>query len=416
MSSREIVQKNLNHQSTEVPIDFGSTAVTGIHISIVEKLRSHYGLEIRPVKVGEPYQMLGVVDDDLKDAMGIDTHGVLARNTFFGFPSEDWQPFTLPWEQDVLVPGKFNTTLDANGDLLIYPEGDLSVPASGRMPTNGYFFDSIIRQEPIDEENLNPEDNLEEFAPLSDEDIKHYTAGIEEAANSGRAVVATLGGGGIGDIALVPAPFMKHPKGIRDITEWYVSLVSRKEYVHTVFDRQTDIAVKNFETLNKSVGDSIDVVFLCGTDFGTQTSSFCSADTFKELYMPYYKKMTSWIHENTRWKVFKHSCGAVFDFVPLFIEAGFDILNPVQLSAAGMDAEKLKKEYGKEITFWGGGVDTQRTLPFGSPDEVRKEVLNRLEIFSKDGGFIFNTIHNVQAKTPLENIVAVVEAIREFNG
>jgi hypothetical protein len=416
MNSREMIQKNLQHQETKVPIDFGSTAVSGIHVSIVEKLRDHYGLAKSPVKVEEPYQMLGRVEDDLKEAIGIETDGVMARNTFFGFTAEDWKPFTLPWGQEVLVPGNFNTTQDINDDLLIYPEGDTSAPPSGRMPTSGFFFDSIIRQDPIEEEKLDPENNLEEFVPLSADDMEHYKAGTEQASRSGRAVVATIGGGGLGDIALIPAPFMKYPKGIRDITEWYISLVSRKDYIHAVYDRQTDIAVENFKALYQGVGDAIDVVFLCGTDFGTQTSSFCSAETFREIYMPYYKKMTGWIHSNTSWKVFKHSCGAVFDFVPLFIEAGFDILNPVQLSATGMDAAELKKQYGKEISFWGGGVDTQKTLPFGSPEEVRKEVLTRLEIFSRGGGFIFNTIHNVQAKTPLDNIVAMIDAVGEFNG
>ncbi len=415
MNSREQIRKNLAHRETKVPIDFGSTAVSGIHVSIVEKLLDHYGLKKRPVKVDEPYQMLGRVDDDLKEAMGIGTEGVTAGNTFFGFAAEDWKPFTLPWGQEVLVPGGFNTTQDKGGDLLIYPEGDTNAPASGRMPTDGYFFDSIIRQDPLVEGELNPLDNTEEFVPFRNEEIERYKAGIGKASRSGRAAVATFAGGGLGDIALVPAPFMKHPKGIRDITEWYISLVSRKDYIHAVYDRQTDIAVENLKTLFREVGDGIDVIFLCGTDFGTQSSSFCSPETFRDLYMPYYKKMTGWIHENTSWKIFKHSCGAVFDFVPLFIEAGFDILNPVQLSAAGMDAVKLKKEYGKEITFWGGGVDTQRTLPFGSPEEVRKEVLTRLDIFSRGGGYVFNTVHNIQAKTPLENVIAMIEAVHEFN-
>ena len=314
------------------------------------------------------------------------------------------------------MPGRFNTTRDANGDLLIYPEGDTSAPPSGRMPTSGFFFDTIVRQDPIVEERLDFADNTEEFALLSGDDIEHYKTEIEDVSRSGRAVVVTFPGGGLGDIALVPAPFMRHPKGIRDISEWYISLVSRKDYVHAVYDRQTDIAVENLKTLYREVGDAIDVIFLCGTDFGTQTSSFCSTETFKELYMPYYKKMTNWVHSNTHWKVFKHSCGAVFGFVPLFIESGFDILNPVQLSAAGMDAAALKKQYGSDITFWGGGVDTQKTLPFGSPGEVRSEVLARLEILSENGGYVFNTIHNVQAKTPVENVIAMIDAVREFNG
>ena len=135
-----------------------------------------------------------------------------------------------------------------------------------------------------------------------------------------------------------------------------------------------------------------------------------------DLYFPHYKKLNDWIHANTGWKTFKHSCGSVPDFIPMFIDAGFDIVNPVQTSAKGMDPAFLKREFGQDITFWGGGVDTQQVLPFGTPDEVREEVRTKLEIFSQDGGFVFNTIHNTQAKTPIANFVAMMETIKEFNG
>ena len=164
------------------------------------------------------------------------------------------------------------------------------------------------------------------------------------------------------------------------------------------------------------VGNLIDVVFICGTDFGTQTSTFCSSEVYDSLYHPYYKKINNWIHQNTSWKTFKHSCGAVADFIPHFIDSGFDILNPVQISASGMNPAILKKEYGNDIVFWGGGIDTQQTLPFGNTEDVRKEVLKNCEIFSRDGGFVFNTVHNIQGHTPAENIVAMINALREFNG
>ncbi|MDZ7346537.1 MAG: methyltransferase, partial [candidate division KSB1 bacterium] len=176
------------------------------------------------------------------------------------------------------------------------------------------------------------------------------------------------------------------------------------------------IAVRNLEKLWQRVGDLVDIVFICGTDFGTQSSTFCSPETFRTLWLPYYKRMNDWIHKNTTWKTFKHSCGAVEPFIPLFIEAGFDILNPVQIAAAGMDPKHLKREYGAQITFWGGGVDTQTTLMFKSPAEVRAEVLRNCEIFSRDGGFVFNTVHNIQGNVPLENVVAMLQAVREFNG
>jgi uroporphyrinogen-III decarboxylase len=229
-------------------------------------------------------------------------------------------------------------------------------------------------------------------------------------------VIAGFGGTALGDIALVPAPFLRHPKGIRDVTEWYVSTSSRQDYVHKIFERQTEIAIGNLERIHSAIGDSIQAVFLCGTDFGTQTSSFCSTRTFRSLYLPHYKQMCDWIHAHTSWKVFKHSCGAVSRFIPSFIEAGIDILNPVQCSAAGMEPEQLKAAYGRDIVFWGGGVDTQKVLPFGAPAEVREQVLRRCEVFAPGGGFVFNTIHNIQAQTPVANIVAMLDAVHEFNG
>jgi hypothetical protein len=416
MTSKERVLTALNHsQPDAVPFDLGATAVTGIHVTCVAALRDYYGLEKRPVKIHEPYQMLGWVDEDLKQVLKLDLEGVIPRNTMFGFPVEDWKPWKFG-SLEVLVPGKFNVTIDKNGDTLIYPEGDTSAPPSGRMPKDGYFFDTIVRQEPIDDDHLNPEDNLEEFGPIQEVDLEHFRRSAQKAALSGRGVIANFGGTAFGDIALVPGPFMKHPKGIRDIAEWYVSTTARRDYVHAIFERQCEIALANLARIKTVVGDAIDAVFLCGTDFGTQRGTFCSVPTFRDLYFPYYKRINDWVHQNTNWKTFKHSCGSVERFIPSFIEAGFDILNPVQCSAAGMGEEHLKSTYGDRLVFWGGGVDTQKVLPFGTPAEVREQVLHRLEVFSRGGGYVFNPIHNVQARTPVENIVAMVDAVHEFNG
>ena len=397
-------------------MDFGSTAVTGVHASCVEQLREHYGLENRLVKICEPYQMLGEVEGDLAEVMGIDTVGVVPLNTLFGFPNENYKEFQTPWGQTVLVSEHFNTQVKPNGDVYIYPEGDMSVPPSGQMPSNGFFFDTIVRQPEIDEDNLDPEDNLEEFGLISEEDLEHYRVELDRLEGTDRAIVATLGGMAFGDIALVPAPFLKHPKGIRDIAEWYMSTAARQEYIHDVFSKQCDYALKNLEKLNEVLGERIDVVFLCGTDFGTQTSTFCSPQTFSELWAPYYRQVNDWIHRNTGWKTFKHSCGAVETFMEHFIDVGFDIINPVQCSASGMEPRQLKEKYGERLVFWGGGIDTQKTMPFGTPEEVREQVLERCEIFSRDGGFVFDSIHNLQALSPVENMVAMIDAVKEFNG
>jgi hypothetical protein len=310
VTSREKLQICLNHQSGPVPVDFGSNAVTGMHISVVAQLREYYGLESRPIKVVEPYQMLGEVDAELKGAIGIDVVGVFPYQTMFGFPLEDWKDWRTPWGQEVLVPGNFNTK-EEGGDIVIFPEGDMSVSPSGRMPEGGFFFDSIVRQPPIVEEELNPTDNTEEFPPISEAELDYYEHECRRAAETGLGIIANFGGTAIGDISGVPGPGLKHPKGIRDVTEWYMSTLMRPDYLHQVFRRQTDVAVANLQKIFARVGNTPDAVFICGTDFGTQDSQFCSVDTFRDLYAPYYKRINSWIHENTEWKTFKHSCGAV---------------------------------------------------------------------------------------------------------
>jgi hypothetical protein len=419
MNSKENLKKTLNHQQPDrMVIDFGGTAVTGIHCLAVKNLRAFYKLKDRPVKVVEPFQMLGEIDEELLEAMGIDVIGAYGKNNIFGFANGEceWKPFTSNWGQELLVPVDFNYTTADEGSLLIFPGGDVTVPPSGRMPQSGYFFDAIIRQKPIDDEKLNPEDNLEEFEHIDEKSLEYWERTVNQLSMSGKGIIASLGGTALGDIALVPGSQLKNPKGIRDVAEWYMSTVMRPDYIHAIFEKQTDIAINNFAKIYERIGNKIDAVFICGTDFGTQDSTFCSPDQFRELYLPYYKSINDWMHQNTEWKSFKHSCGAVESFMPLFIEAGFDIINPVQINAKGMDPRHLKSAYGKDMVFWGGGVDTQKMLSFGSPAEVKKQVLENCEIFARDGGFVFNTVHNIQANVPIENLAAMMAAIKDFNG
>jgi hypothetical protein len=417
MNSKERVRASISHrQPDKVAVDFGATPVTGIHVMAIENLRKHYELEQKPVRVIEPYQMLGEIEDDLMEILGIDVIGLSPGNNMFGIKNYgELKEFKTFWGQTVLLPKDFNTTIDENGDLLIYPEGDTSASPSGKMPKTSYFFDAIIRQDPIDEVNLNVEDNLEEFDPISDEDLAYWKTSVSKVKDSGKAVIANMGGTAFGDIALVPGLNLKHPKGIRDVAEWYMSVIMRPDYIHGIFEKQSEIALANLKKFYATVGNDIDILFMCGTDFGTQDSQFCGVDTLEEMYIPYYKKLNSWIHENTNWKTFKHSCGAIEPFLNSFIDAGFDIINPVQINAKGMDPQHLKDTYGDRITFWGGGVDTQKVLSFGTPGDVKKQVWQQCEILSKNGGFVFNTVHNTQANVPNENIVAMIDTLCKFN-
>ena len=418
MTSRQRLQAALDHQQPDrVPVDIGATFVTGIHVSALAKLRRAV-LGAQPghrIKVCEPYQMLGEVDDELREALGIDVIGSLARKSIFGTDESEWKPFTFWDGTELLVPHNFNLTIeDGTGDWLAYPEGDMSAAPSGRLPKGGYFFDAIIRQQPIDEESSDISGNTEEFKPFGPAEIAFYEQRrdwFREHSDCGASLV--IPGTAFGDIALVPAPFLRDPEGVRDISEWYMATAARPEFIRDIFEHQCQVGLANLETLIGIFGDLIQVVVVTGTDFGTQRGPFIKPSAYCDLYMPFHRRVNDLIHAKTNWKTFIHSCGSVYDFLPDFIEAGFDVLNPVQCSAAKMDPRTLKREFGKNLTFWGGGVDTQKTLPFGTPDEVYREVRERIEIFGEGGGFVFNTIHNIQGPTPTENLLAMFRAIKD---
>lgn len=416
MTPRERLQATLEHrQPDRVCVDFGATFVTGIHVSIVHRLRHKIlGQPDYRVRVIEPYQMLGEVDDELRAALGIDILGVLPRTSIFGTESKDWKEFTLFDGTPCLVPGQFNLTRAPDGGWYMYPEGDTSVPPSGHMPEGGYFFDAVIRQEAIDDAHLDPADNTEEFGLLKPEDLTYFRRKKQwfaERPDCGTMLI--IPGTAFGDIALVPAPFLKHPKGIRDIAEWYISTKTRRDYVWKVFEKQCEYALQNLQVLMDLFGDLVQVALITGTDFGTQRGPFISVAAYRDLFKPFHKQVNDYIHSHSRWRTFIHSCGSIYQLLPDFIDAGFDVLNPVQCSAAEMDAQRLKLEFGKDIVFWGGGVDTQKTLAFGTPDEVYREVRDRIAIFNRDGGFVFNAVHNVQGNSPLENVEAMFRALRE---
>ena len=418
LTSRERVYFALNHKEPDrVPLDLGATNATGMHVDTVYQLRQALGLDPpgTPVKVIDPSQMLGEIKADLVDALGIDTVLIINRGTLFGFPLEGWKEWTTFAGTPVLVPAGFNTRTEPNGELLLYPQADRSAAPSGRMPRGGFYFDLIERQEPFKDENLCVEDNLEEYTVISDEELEHFRRCAEELYNqTDKAIVLNLGVMSLGNIARIPGPGLKYPKGIRAVEEWYVSLNSRREHVYKIFEHQTEINLGNLEKIYDAVGNRPTVAFMSGTDFGTQNGPFISPQTYRQLFLPFQKRINDWVHSHTTWKTFIHSCGSIWDLLGEFIAAGFDILNPVQCSAAKMDPLQLKRKFGDRITFWGGGVDTQRTLPFGSPEEVRREVRQRIQAFAPGGGFVFNAVHNVQALVRVENVLAMYQAAREY--
>lgn len=418
-TSREKLRLTLDHKDPGgVVVDLGSTPITGINCNALDKLRRALGLEERMIHMDEPLQLLGAVDEDVRQALHVDCVGINNGMTMFGFENKDWKPWTMQSGLRVMVPGMFNTTVDEKGRTFLYPQGDMSVPPSGMMPKGGFFFDNIVRgNEDFDEEHADArKDYCDDFGVYTDEQL-HV---IEDTCNYyyHNTEYGLVGGGalaGLGDFATVPGPNVKHPKGIRGLADFMVAHYTLPDYVKEMFEMQLEVGLKNAELFLQATGDKIQVMQISGTDFGIQNGPYMSIESYREFYKPYHKRINDWIHQHTKWKTFYHTCGSILTFMEDFNEAGIDILNPVQCSAKGMDPKYLKENWGDKFVFWGGGIDTQKTLPFGTPEEVYKEGIERIHIFNQNGGFVYNTTHNIQGHISAENILAFFKAAEDYN-
>ena len=416
MSSRERVRAAINHKNSDrVPIDLGAIGSTGIQAGALSQLRDAYKLEKRPVKITEPFQLLGEVEEDVRTAVQADLVGIWSPYTFFGYKNEKWKPWHLSDGTEVLVGGGFRTEVDEKGNTYLFP-GNSKIPRA-IMPKGGFYFDALLRQEPVDEDDLDGKRDFKDmFSVYSDDELKSIQDITDDLyKNTDYSLVGCFGGMALGDVALLPGLGIEYTPGIRKVEDWYMAHYLHPSYIKEIFDYQTEIAVENLKLYMQAVGDKIDIIHMSGTDFGTQKAEVMSVEMFCEFYKPYHKKANDIIHKKTNWKTSFHSCGSITNLMDDFVDMGVDILNPVQCSAAGMDPVWLKEKYGDKLVFWGGAIDTQHTLAYGTPEEVFEEATNRLEIFSPGGGFIYNAIHNIQQKTPVENIIAFFEAAKRFN-
>lgn len=406
MTSRDRVLAALDHREPDrVPLDLDGTFVTGIAATSLDRLRRHLGLEHRPVKVYDAYQMLGQVEIDLAERFGLDCLPVNPPAMTLGLRTDNYKPWTLMDGTQVLVPEQFDIDVTDQGDWLIYAGGDRSRPPCSRMPKDGFYFDTIGYGDWHPDWEPPPIQTMRTAAKswhIAENDLSWL------ADHAGRLRRST-------DKALVLGawPYMGlHYVG--SLTDWWTLLAGNPGYVKDLFALSTEIALENLPKLWAALGENIDVIATTGLDFGTQRSEWCAPEVFREIYIPGLRDQFSWIRQNTTWKVFEHSCGSIANIIVDLVDAGLDALNPVQTSAAGMEPAGLKQRFGDRLSFWGGGVETQSTLPFGTPEQVREEVIQRIRTFAPGGGFIFNPVHNIQPNTPPENIQAAYDTAREF--
>ena len=408
MNSRERVLKAINFEEPDrVPLDLGGSWVTGIHAEAYSRLKRAIGVNSGPVRVFDLFQMLAEVELPVVEKLGVDVLPVNLLKGPFSIKIDTFKSFDFWWKPEwaqVEVPSAFEPKVEDDGSLLVVdPEAHPS-HSRARMPAEGWYFDRLDTTAMSDEVELpdlaSYKDGLKR---LTDAELDFIGAQARMLRrNSDKALV---GGFMIGSLGA--------PDGM-NFADWMIALISEKSFVRDMFAAKAEVTLENLQAYKGAVGENIDVVVISGADYGTQRREMFSPDLFEELFVPPYRKINRWVHENTGWKTFFHSCGSVRNIIEHFITAGVDILNPVQTSAAGMAPAELKGEFGGRIAFWGGGIDTQRTLPFGTPNEVREQVRERMNVFAPGGGFVFNTVHNLQARVPTENILAMYEAVKEF--
>lgn len=391
MNSRERVLCAIRHQQPDrLPIDLGGTRQSGIAASTYHQLKAQLGIET-PARVFDVYQMLAEVERPVMERFGADVVGLYRPEVAFGIRNENWKPWRLFDGTPVEVPGDFLPETDSAGDLVL-KRGDTAI---ARMPKDGFYFDRLEKYPGaahVDVDSLEP-------ALLSDSDCDHYRLQAEALfQNTDFAIVAPLG-----------PPFeLFYGLGTGDFESWMVTLATEPDYVEALYAKLVDAWLENLRRFVDAVGDRVQIVQICD-DFGMQNAPFVSERMFRRQIMPHYRRGLDWIHEHTQMKVLLHSDGALYPLIPSLIEMGVDILNPVQTSAKGMDAVALKQQFGDKIVFWGGSLDCQNTLPFGTPDEVAREVEQHVRDFAPGGGYVFASVHNIQAKVPPENIIAMFD-------
>jgi uroporphyrinogen decarboxylase len=379
MNSRERVQTALSHQEPDrVPIDLGGSVVTSIAKATYSALRTHLGLPERSVREMETVQQIAFVDEDVLDAFGVDVIPVFAN------PSSSYDAaFVDEPGGSVAFKDEFGATL--------------------RKPAGGYYFD--WQEFPLAEPSISA---LASMSWPDSADPARY-AGLRDRVRRLRETTdkALFG------MAPCGHDLFNQLLRVRGMENGLMDLIAEPDFAEAFLDRLTDTICTAQRLFLGEVGDLIDVHF-AADDLTGQRGPLISPSLYRRVVKPRQARIMETIQAHTRAPIFYHSCGATSQFIPDLIEVGVEILNPVQVSAVGMDTAALKRAYGKRLSFWGGGCDTQSVLPDGTADQVRAEVRRRIADLAPGGGFVFNPVHNIQPLVPPANVVALYEAALDF--
>ncbi len=379
MSSRERILKALNYKEPDrVPFDLAGSTWTGISNTAYQNLRKHMGLETSEPQWSDVIQQIVIPSEDILNELKVDTRGV------FPLTSHNWDVYS-----QLVDGGAYWKYSDEWGFVHHFPK-------------NGYWF-SLVKS-PLEEVDFNQEKIMERFS-WPDPGNKLRFAGLREKAIQFRnqdKIVMTKG--------LCAGLFEMHQR-IRGMSNAMIDHMIFPENSDKLVGKLADLKMEFWDEALKELGDVVDIVGE-GDDYGTQESQLISPEQFRANYKPHFNRLLKFIKEKAPGvKLMFHSCGNVRPIIPDLIEIGVDILNPVHVTARGMEPIQLKKDFGKSIVFWGGGVDTQKVLPTGTTLEVIDDVSKNIEALAPGGGFVFSAVHNVQAEVPAENIMAMIDTL-----
>jgi uroporphyrinogen decarboxylase len=400
MTSRERIVSTLHHKTPDrVPIDLGGMDSTGAIAPAYRKLKQYLGLPDGDIKISTPMGQEVLVDDSVLRAVHADVKRL-------ALGPQNWKKSTVSDGTPCLVPEKWEDTLESDGSRVVR---DSEGRIIAKMPKGGYYFDKVFY--PLakctsvhDLDQYQKYFDTADYPAYLDEEYSSFAErGKEMFEKTEYAIFGILG-----------THVFAMGQALRGWDQFLVDLISNPVLTDGILDKLMDVATDRFDKFNAAVGKFVHVINV-NDDLGTQTGPFMSVDLYRKRIKPFHKKLFRYIKEHSTMHLFLHSDGSIAEFIPDLIDCGLDILNPVQFTARNMDINYLKKEYGQDLTFWGGGCDTQTTLPLGNPRTIKNEVKHQLDVLAKGGGYVFAQVHNIQEEVPAENVMAMYEAVWEWN-
>lgn len=408
MNSRERVLAAIRHEEADrVPIDAGGTGVTSINLIAYGKLKRHLGLTEGRARVFHTWIQVPELEPAIASRLHSDTVTLPRYRMSLGVPNAEFKPWQFVDGTEFLVPVGFNPSRNEYGDFEWYEHGVKLAEAPGEG-THGFS----LRYHPLRDVS-SPEEIDRWFDTYDGNFVARIHVPDEELAwardlaqhlrqTTDKAIVADYFG-----------TVLENAQGIIGWDTIYMHMIRQPKLAHHFFERLVHEIETGIRRYLQAVGEYIDV-FMFADDIGHQRGPMMKQNIYREFVFPGHKRLFQTVHENSQAAVFFHTDGSVAPLLPDLIDAGIDCFNSVQTDAANMDAMELKRRFGKHVTFWGGGVDSHRILPFATPEQVREDVRRRMKIFAPGGGFVFASIHNILGDVPPENILAAFDAAYEF--